>query len=183
MSTRAIEILVAHQGEFVGFLRKRVGDAQLADDLFQEAFAHSLGRIDQVRAEESVVAWFYRSLRNAVIDHHRRLGSAGRALERLALELGEDTAPPPELQAAVCGCVSRLADALKAEYADALREIDVNGMAVSAYAAARGITPNNAAVRVHRARKALLGRVEATCGGCASSGGCGDSCTCGHHAM
>jgi RNA polymerase sigma-70 factor (ECF subfamily) len=79
--------------------------------------------------------------------------------------------------------VGRLADRLKAEYADALREIDVGGMSVVAYAAARGITASNAAVRVFRARKALLARVEEQCGRCAEGGGCGDSCTCAHHAI
>jgi RNA polymerase sigma factor (sigma-70 family) len=183
MSARAIEMLAEHRDEFVGFLVKRVGERQLAEDLFQDAFALSLDRIEQVRAEESVVAWFYRTLRNTIVDHYRRRGSSGRALELLAGELAEATAPPPELHKSVCRCVSQLADELKAEYADALREIDVNGVSVVDYAAARGITANNAAVRVFRARKALLGRVEKTCGHCAEGGGCGDNCTCAHHAI
>jgi RNA polymerase sigma-70 factor (ECF subfamily) len=160
-----------------------VGERQLAEDLFQDAFTRSLGKIEQVRADESVVAWFYRTLRNTVVDHHRRLGASGRALERLAGELGDASAPPPELHRTVCGCVSQLADGLKPEYADALREIDVNGLSMADYATARGITANNAAVRVFRARKALLGRVDKTCGHCAEGGGCGDNCTCGHHAV
>lgn len=183
MSARAIERIVEHRDEFVGFLTKRVGDRQLAEDLFQEAFARGLDRIEQVRAEESIVAWFYRTLRHAVVDHHRRKGSSGRALERLAGELGAQTAPPPELHASVCRCVGRLADELKPEYADALREIDVNGTSVVDYATARGLSASNAGVRVFRARKALLGRVEKTCGHCAEGGGCGDSCTCAHHAV
>src|SRR5262245_41049253 len=114
MSTRAIDMLVQHRDEFIGFLVKRVGDRQLAEDLFQDAFARSLDRIEQVRAEDSVIAWFYRTLRNTVVDHHRRLGSAGRALDRLASELVETVAPSPELHQAVCRCVARLADGLKA---------------------------------------------------------------------
>ena len=183
MSPRAIDMLVQHRDDFIGFLVKRVGDRQLAEELFQEAFARSLNRLHQVRAEESVVAWFYRTLRNAVIDHHRKHGSTARLLERLASELAETASPPPELHRSVCRCVSRLADDLKADYADAMREIDVNGMSVTDYAAARGITANNAAVRVFRARKALLGEVHKTCGHCAEGGGCGDNCTCGHHAI
>ena len=177
MSARAIEMLVEHRDEFVGFLVKRVGERQLAEDLFQEAFARSLDRVSQVRAEESVVAWFYRTLRNTIVDHHRKLGSSGRALERLAVELAETVAPPPELHASVCRCVSRLADDLKAEYADALREIDVNGLAVTEYAEARGITANNAAVRVFRARDALRKQLARSCRTCAEHG-CLD-CTCG----
>jgi len=183
MSSRAIDALVAHREEFVGFLHKRVGERQLAEDLFQDAFARSIERVEQVRNEESVVAWFYRTLRNSIVDHYRRRGSSSRVLERLATELDDAVTPPQELQKAVCACVARLADELKPEYADALREIDVNGTAVTDYATARGITPNNASVRVFRARKALLGRVEQTCGHCAEGGGCGDNCTCAHHAI
>jgi RNA polymerase sigma-70 factor (ECF subfamily) len=101
----------------------------------------------------------------------------------IASSPGEASEPPPELKKTVCACVSRLADNLEAEYADALREIDGNGMNVVDHATSRGITANNAGVRVFRARKALLGRVEKTCGGCASGGGCGDNCTCAHHAV
>lgn len=183
MSAPAVQILIDHRDELVGFLVKRLGDRQLAEDLFQDAFVRGLDRIEQLRAEESVLAWFYRALRNALIDHHRRVGSSGRALERLAGELGEAAQPPPELHASVCRCVSQLADALKAEYADALREIDVNGMSVRDYATSRQISASNAGVRVFRARKALLGRVEKTCGHCAQGGGCGDDCTCAHHAV
>jgi hypothetical protein len=46
-------------------------------------------------------------------------------------------------------CVARLADGLKAEYGDGLREIDVNGVRMAWYAAARGITANNAAAQLH----------------------------------
>jgi RNA polymerase sigma factor (sigma-70 family) len=183
VGSRAIEMLVAHRDKFVGFLVKRIGERQLAEDLFQDAFTRSLDRIEQVRNDESVVAWFYRTLRNSLADHHRRLGTSGRALERLARELDDAAAPPPELHESVCRCISRLADDLKAEYADALREIDVNGMSLTDYAAARGITANLAGVRVFRARKALLGSVERTCGHCAQTGGCGDDCTCAHHAV
>src|SRR5205823_6487480 len=97
-------------------------------------------------------------------------GAAGRAMDAFARELGGTVEPPVELERTVCACVRSLSDTLKAEYADALRRIDVDGMTVKDYAAAVGIEPNNAAVRVHRAREALRKRVAIACGTCAEHG-------------
>jgi DNA-directed RNA polymerase specialized sigma24 family protein len=129
-----------------------------------------------LRDGESAVAWFYRLLRNAVIDHYRRNAAAGSALERFASEL-DPVVPPPEVAEQVCACVTRLAGTLKPEYADALHEIDVKGVAAKDYAAAHGLTANNAGVRVFRARQSLRAQVIASCGTCADHG-CLD-CSCG----
>jgi len=172
----AVGRLVANHRQFLGFLQARVGDRTLAEDILQDAFVRGIGKIDSLRDDESAVAWFYRVLRNAVIDHHRRGVVANRRLEALAAELGDTAPPEAELHGAVCQCVARLADNLKPEYADALRRIEVDGLAVKDYAVEAGITSNNAAVRVFRAREALKKQVTRSCGTCADHG-CLD-CTC-----
>jgi RNA polymerase sigma-70 factor (ECF subfamily) len=154
-----------------------VGSRAVAEDLLQEAFARGIGRVEMLRDEEAATAWFYRSLRNALIDHYRRGGASERAMAAVAAELDEAQAPDVELQDAVCKCVSRLATTLKPEYAEALRRVEVDGVSVQAFAAEAGITANNAAVRLFRARKALKKQLEVSCGTCASHG-CLD-CTCG----
>jgi RNA polymerase sigma-70 factor (ECF subfamily) len=169
--------LVAGHREFLAFLERRVGDPVLAEEILQEAFVRSLDRLDTIRERESAVAWFYRVLRNAVTDHWRRRGARDRALDAFATELGGDAGEPGELHDAVCGCVRRLADTLKPEYADALRRIEVDGVSVKDFAGEAGISANNAAVRVFRAREALRRQVARACGTCAEHG-CLD-CTCG----
>lgn len=169
--------LVANHRAFLRFLEARVGDRTLAEEILQEAFLRGLSRLDQVRDDESVVAWFYRLLRNAVIDHRRRAASSGRALDAFARELEANEAPTLEVRDVACRCVSELAANLDPKYADALARIEVGGEAVKDYAAAIGITPNNAAVRVFRAREALRREVVRACGTCAEHG-CVD-CTCG----
>lgn len=173
----AVERLVANHRMFLEFLERRVGDRALAEDILQDAFVRGLARIEQLRDDESVVAWFYRTLRNAVIDHHRRGASAGRGLDGFARELEAHDAPTLELGDVACKCIDRLAASLDPKYADALEHIEVQGQAVKDYAAAIGITPNNAAVRVFRAREALRREVARSCGTCAEHG-CID-CTCG----
>jgi len=175
-SSAAVARLVANHREFLGFLQARVGSRALAEDILQDAFIRGIGKLASLRDDESAVAWFYRILRNAVIDHHRRLDVANRRLAALAAELDE-AGPDVELRGAVCRCVARLADNLKPEYAEALRRIEVDGVAVKDYAAEVGITGNNAAVRVFRAREALKKQVVRSCGTCAEHG-CLD-CTCG----
>jgi len=175
-SGSAEEILAARRSQFVSFVEGRVHDRALAEDLVQGAFEHALARLGDVRDEASVVAWFYRSLRNAIVDRHRRYGTEARALEQLAREIDDRVEPEPLGPPRVCPCVLRIAESLKPEYADALRRIEVEDAAVHAFAEERGITSANAAARVFRARQALRRGVLATCGGCAASG-CVD-CTC-----
>jgi RNA polymerase sigma-70 factor (ECF subfamily) len=168
--------VAGQRDSFLSFLERRVGHRETAEDVFQEAFARSLDKLP-LGTEESAVAWFYRVLRNAVIDHYRRGGASERALAALARQLEEESEPTLDERDAVCRCVARLSETLKPEYALALRRIDVDGVSVQDYAAEAGITPNNAGVRVFRAREALRKRVVRWCGSCAERG-CID-CTCG----
>ena len=98
------------------------------------------------------------------------------ALELFTRELETRTTVEPELEAEICGCITRLAGTLKAEYAEVLQAVDVDGMAVKVFAEQRGLSASNAGVRVFRAREALKRRLLESCGTCAEHG-CRD-CTC-----
>ena len=171
-----LDVLVQSQRAFLRYLERRVGDHALAEDILQDAFARIAARPDIAPADEGVVPWFYRMLRNAVVDRFRRRDAAARALEAFARELETQTAPDPELEVEICACVTRLAATLKPEYADALQAIDVDGIPVKTFAERHELTPGNAGVRVFRAREALKKRVAESCGICAQHG-CRD-CTC-----
>jgi RNA polymerase sigma factor (sigma-70 family) len=171
-----VSALVGNHRAFLAFLQKRLGDRALAEDILQEAFARGLPKLGTLEKDESATAWFYRILRNAVIDHHRHRTLVDEKLEAFAAELEERVEPEGDVQGAVCQCVGRLAGTLKPEYAEALRRVEVDGMAVKDYAAVAGISSNNAAVRVFRAREALRKQVARSCGTCAEHG-CLD-CTC-----
>lgn len=163
------EQLVANHRAFLAFVEKRVGNPAVAEEILQDAFVRSLDKLDTI--EESAIGWFYRVLRNAIIDHHRRRAAADRKHEALANEPVDD-----ELHRVVCACVAQLVDTLKPEYASALRRIDVEGVAVKDYATEAGISQSNAGVRVFRARDALRKQVARACGTCATHG-CLD-CSC-----
>lgn len=176
VSPEVAAVLVENHRAFLAFLERRVGSRELAEDILQEAFTRGLDKAGTLRDEESALAWFYRALRNAVIDHYRRDDARRRGLEGFAAELASAEVPQ-ETANAVCKCVLSLAETLKPEYAEAIRRIDVDGLAVKDFAAEAGLTANNAGVRVFRAREALRRQVARSCGTCAEHG-CLD-CTCG----
>lgn len=173
----SVVALVANHREFLDFVERRVGDRALAEDILQDAFVKSIDKLGALREQDSVRAWFYRTLRNAVVDHHRRRAAADRRLEVLASQLEDES--DAELERVVCACVARIATLLKPEYADALQRVEVEGVSVVDFARQTGISESNAGVRVFRARQALRREVSRSCGACAEHG-CLD-CTCGSH--
>ena len=175
ISPEVVAKLVANHREFLSFLEKRVASRAVAEELLQSAFVRSLEKGGALRDDESAVAWFCRLLRNALIDHYRKSAAEERALVRSALEPEPPT--DEEIHGAVCKCMNALLPTLKPEYASLIDRVDLNDASISAVAQELAITPNNAMVRLHRARQALKQQLERSCGTCASHG-CLD-CTCG----
>jgi RNA polymerase sigma factor (sigma-70 family) len=171
-----VETLVTNHRQFLAFLEKRVESREAAEDILQEAFVRGLSSAS-LREAESATAWFYRALRNAVVDHYRRRGAEARGLELAASEIEEEVQPDLEIMNAVCACINRLIPTLKPEYASAIQRVELDEIAVRDYAAEEGMTPNAAGVRLFRAREALKRRLVQSCGTCADHG-CLD-CRCG----
>jgi RNA polymerase sigma factor (sigma-70 family) len=170
-----VETLVANHRQFLSFLERRVESREAAEDILQEAFVRGLDS-PSLREADSAVAWFYRALRNAIVDHYRRRGAEARALEEYAADVTDEVPPDAALHEAVCACIATLLPTLKAEYADALQRVELDELAIRDYAAERQLTPNAARVRLFRAREALRRRLVQSCGTCAEHG-CVD-CRC-----
>ena len=166
-----LKALVDNHRRFLAFLEKRVESREVAEDILQDGFVKALERAGEVRQDGSIIAWFYRLLRNAVTDHYRHRGAESRAMEQAAgREETSEEMDDRELFATVCGCVLGLMETLKPEYASALRAVELEETPVADYAVTAGITSGNAAVRVHRAREALRKQVIRCCGTCAEHG-------------
>jgi RNA polymerase sigma-70 factor (ECF subfamily) len=171
MTEATFDTLLDLRRRFLAFLERRVDDRVLAEDILQAAYLRALESRGRLRADESAVAWFYRILRNAVIDHYRRRTTEGAALERWAKELEHTTAAAePQLEETVCQCIAGALEVITPAYAELLREVDLKERSLAAYAAAQRITSANAAVRAHRARVALRKQLIRCCGTCAEHG-------------
>lgn len=171
LARELLALLAGQRPAFLAFVRRRVRSGADAEDILQQALLKATSSIDTVRDGERLEAWFYRILRNTVADHHAEWARRETRLEVLAREASE--APPEE--AAVCACSLGVLGTLRSEYAEILRRVDVDEESLDDAARAVGITPNNAKVRLHRARKALRGALLSFCGtdsarACASCG-------------
>src|SRR5437764_10633051 len=62
------------------FIRRRVSDDHVADDLVQETFVRVHRSIDTLRDADHLAAWLYRIARNVIHDHHRKEAHTAVAL-------------------------------------------------------------------------------------------------------
>jgi RNA polymerase sigma-70 factor (ECF subfamily) len=179
MAQMPFDQLLAQRKQFLSFVQRRVSDSALAEDILQTAYLRAFEHRDEFQTSEPIVAWFYRLLRNAVIDSYRRHSSKKRAIEAFARELEISGQPSSDLENEVCACLLGTLDGLKPEYSEALRAMDLGDQRVQDFAQQHGISASNAGVRLHRARAALRKQLLRSCGVCAEHGCL--SCTCKKH--
>jgi RNA polymerase sigma-70 factor (ECF subfamily) len=176
MQTKLIDDLVLQRNKFLQFVRSRVATPAVAEDILQSAYIRAIEKASTLHKEESAVAWFYRILRNAVIDHYRHCAAEDRALEQWAKDLITEVHPDETMQNIVCQCIVSVLSTMKPQYSEIIRSVELEENPLETFAQSAGITPGNAAVRVHRARQALKKQLALTCGTCAEHR-CVD-CTC-----
>ncbi len=166
--------LVANEAAFRAFLRRRVNDDALAEDLLQQSLVRAVEHHHALKQHESVVPWFYRILRHAIIDTYRSQAAETRKHDAFlkTLTASEETteAPPDAVKPAVCACLHKLLPAIRPAYADLLRRIDLEGESPESVARDLKLTRNNLTVRLHRARQALRASLEDSCGICSKHG-------------
>jgi RNA polymerase sigma-70 factor (ECF subfamily) len=131
--TDAFGVLVGrYERELYGYLRRFVGDANLAEDVFQNTFLQLVVKIGQYEPGRPVRPWLYTIATNQAIDalrrkgrhqalsldHHREESSNGDA--RSLMEALQSAAPGPldraeglELKERVRASVDRLPDFLR----------------------------------------------------------------------
>lgn len=169
-----LDRILVQRSRFLRFLQGRIAEPATAEDILQSAYVRALEHDEELRDDESVVAWFYRILRNAVIDHYRRTAGRSRAHEGFVAEAA--TTYEPQLEATACACIGDVVRDLKDEYRSAIERVDLGSTSIEDFARSEQISANNAYVRLHRARKAVARQLTEVCGACAEHK-CLD-CTC-----
>ena len=169
------DALVENLHVFQAFVRNRIGDPHLAQDIVQESLVKALASAKQPSSEEETVTWFYRILRHSMIDLYRRDSTRKRSMEKFESELSQ--VPTADEEQVLCQCFKRLMPAMPVQYRDLLQRIDLEGQDLADVATELDLTRNNLTVRLHRARKHLREALTQNCRACAKHG-CLD-CTCG----
>jgi RNA polymerase sigma factor (sigma-70 family) len=164
------DLLVRSKAQFLGFLERRMGNRADAEDLLQTAFLKMVARGESLRDEEKLVPWFYQLLRNLIVDHHRHRTAVAHMQTRVAAEAAAEAAIDDDLFRATCACVKDVIATLKPDHVELVRRVELDGEPLHRAAKGLGLTPNNASVRLHRARRALREALQVTCGICTEHG-------------
>ena len=150
----ALDSLTARRPQLLASVRRRVRCPADAEDIVQTAFLRFVERRELLRADDLALPWFRGILANATADHFRRRGALSRALQALASEPREPAevpgSPPPEPPETAMA----LLDQLRPQYRQVLHAVYLEARPLPALAEQAGITVNNAAVRVWRAKQA-----------------------------
>jgi RNA polymerase sigma-70 factor (ECF subfamily) len=155
--------------QLLAMLRPHCGARLDAEEILQAGLERALERAEQLRHPAQAEAWVARVVRNVLMDELRKRASPLQPIDDVDV-------PTVESNSLDCSCVIAQVERLKPEHASILRRVVVDGVPATLVAQELGLTPNNAMVRLHRARAALKKQMSEHCG-TTSSRACSD-CGC-----
>jgi RNA polymerase sigma-70 factor (ECF subfamily) len=150
------------RGSLLGYLRRRVGDPVVAEDLLQDVFVKALVAIDAGRAPTRLQAWLYAAARTTAIDYYRtaRRGRPEPLPEDLA-----DTPPDEEarMRRELAACLRPFTEELPPIYRDTLIATDLEGRKMRRLAEEEGVSVSAIKSRASRARAMLREKLIECC--------------------
>lgn len=144
------------QARVVRALTARLGSRAEAEDVIQSALLRALDRAGDLRDRSKVEPWFRRILHAALVGHERRRAADSRARSRIGRALHFGGPGDTELHWETCQCLEAALEAVRPGDAQLLRQVELEGRSLRDVARALGIRTNTAAVRLHRARRAVI---------------------------
>jgi RNA polymerase sigma-70 factor (ECF subfamily) len=155
-----------HLEDLQRFVARRVGDPERAADLTADIFVAAIGSAHRYRPRGTPKAWLY-GIARIVVAEDRRQSARERAREmrlRGSLLLDEEEAARIEQRIDAAAGSRRLYEAMDRLSEDeraVLELVAIDELTVADAAAAVGVRPVAARVRLHRARRKLRTELEA----------------------
>lgn len=151
------------RGPLLAFLRRRLRDAETAEDMLQETFVRAI-RSGRVERSEELRPYLFTIARNLVADHWRQhfriVPRAVEPADERGLEaLADERSESPEAEAGRRGIERRVSTALAAlpeRYRRAFRLAAVEQRSYREIADLTGWTLDQVRINVHRARRRLI---------------------------
>ncbi|MEO0474680.1 MAG: sigma-70 family RNA polymerase sigma factor [Planctomycetota bacterium] len=85
-----VEALHQHRSSLIGYAWVVVGDAQLADDVFQDVSLAAIKKADQIQGGEHLVPWLRHAIRLRGLEVRRNRGKHAASLSPEVLDLFEN---------------------------------------------------------------------------------------------
>jgi RNA polymerase sigma-70 factor (ECF subfamily) len=144
------------------FIRRRVSDDHVADDLLQETFVRIHRTLGTLREADRLAAWVHQIARNVIFDHYRRRSDAVTALadHDPPEDCGKDS---NESQCSPAGWMSEMVASLPDGYREAVQLAEIEGITQQEVAQRLGLSLSGAKSRVQRGRVLLKSALEKCC--------------------
>jgi RNA polymerase sigma-70 factor (ECF subfamily) len=139
-----------HSG-LLGFIRRRIGHADLAEDILQDVFVKAYSRLDTLADADRIQSWLYQIARNTIIDYYRTCKSA----EPLPEEIAQWQEHNDEEWRELGKCVLPMIETLPEGYREALRLSEIDGLPLKEVAQRLNLSLPGAKSRVQRGRERL----------------------------
>ncbi len=162
LNRKSLELLTDESDSYIRYISKRIKDHNLAEDYFHDALLKAVISEDGPREEEKLRAWFYRILRNVIIDSYRKEASMQKGIETIISE-AELTMMEKQVDGICCDLEGFFLKLIKPEDEAIIRAINLEGISLADYAKKHNITEANLRVKKHRAMQALRKKVLKVC--------------------
>ncbi len=134
------------------FIRRRVPNEAIADDIFQDVFLKIHAQLGTLRDEGKVRPWIYQITRHTIVDYYR---SRKPLVELPDMLNDQETDDSEELVDRLTSCLHRMVDRLPDRYRVAVVLTTFQGLTQKEMGDKLGLSPSGAKSRVQRAREKL----------------------------
>lgn len=144
------------------FIRRKVSDDHVADDLLQETFMRVHRNIGTLQDADRLAAWVYQIARNVVHDHHRKATNSTVALAD-ADPADDCDDHLSQLRCRGAGWLDEMIRSLPDGYREAVQMAEIDGLSQQAVADRLDLSLSGAKSRIQRGREMLKGALEQCC--------------------
>jgi RNA polymerase sigma-70 factor (ECF subfamily) len=143
------------------FIRRRVSDDHVADDLLQETFLRIHRNLGTLHDADRLAAWVYQIARNVIHDHFRQSAKATVALADDPVDEGENRLG--NLSSRANEWLGEMIGQLPDSYQEAVRWSELDGLPQQDVADRLGLSLSGAKSRIQRGRVMLKEALDNCC--------------------
>jgi RNA polymerase sigma-70 factor (ECF subfamily) len=144
------------------FIRRKVSDDHVAEDLLQETFVRVHKSIGTLHVADRLSGWVYRIAGNVIFDHHRKARNSTVALADVDPADDFDDSLSP-LRCHGAGWLNEMIRSLPESYREAIELAEIEGQSQQEVADRLGLSLSGAKSRIQRGRSMLKGILEQCC--------------------
>lgn len=152
-------VFLEYEKELLGFIRKRIGDAETSKDILSDILMKVYDHCEKVPEVRNVRAWLYRITKNAIAEYFRKNQKFS------SIENASETSQEWEndLEQQIAKCIRPLIGLLPQMYGQPLIKSDLEGIPQQQIADEMGLSLSALKSRVQRGREKLRLQLNECC--------------------